>query len=269
MSDNSDSTRPGIRVAALPDRLEPVTAEAIVVVIDTLRFTTCVCTALAHGASAVYVASSVAEAKRRRDALEGDLLLCGERACKPIPGFDLGNSPAEYDSDRVAGRTLVFTTTNGTRAVAAAGRAGTVVLGSLLNRAAIARYLRAAVGNAARPGGVWILCAGTDGRVAGEDLLTAGAIMAAGDFAATDPVGRSALDLWWGLHPDRRAGQPPSVDRAAIAAFFRETDGGKNLIAAGYEDDLAAAAQIDALTVVPRQVLPGRVFRPAERCALE
>ncbi|RMF42414.1 MAG: 2-phosphosulfolactate phosphatase [Planctomycetota bacterium] len=263
MNTPTQPERPNIRVATLPERLGAVDQRTTVVVIDTLRFTSCACTALAHQASAIHVAGSISEAMAQRDALSGPVLLCGERECKPIPGFDLGNSPSEYTRGRVGGRTLIFTTTNGTRAVAAAQRAGTILLGSLLNRQAIARFLWKSSRAGPSPADIRILCAGTNGTIAGEDLLTAGAILAAGDFPVTDEDSLQALALWnrvCSKHVgDPQSGQP--LERESIQTFFAQTDGGKNLIAAGYQDDLALAAELDRWNVIPRLVSPDCGFQ--------
>ncbi len=111
-------------------------AGGIAVVIDVLRASTTIATALAHGAVAVRAVPTVDEA--RRVALAGAALLGGERGGLPIAGFDLGNSPREYTPERVAGRKLVITTTNGTAALAACGAAREIVVGAIVNRSAVA-----------------------------------------------------------------------------------------------------------------------------------
>ena len=96
------------------------------IVLDVVRASTTIAAALAGGARAVVPVATPEEARAlrgKRDA--GSVLVGGERGGAPPPGFDHGNSPAEYTPDRVRGRTVVFTTTNGTRALLAlAGRAG-------------------------------------------------------------------------------------------------------------------------------------------------
>ena len=104
----------------LPDLVTPEElAGGTVVVIDVLRASTVICHALAAGARAVIPMLEVARspADRRRAWPAGQAMLGGEREGLPIAGFDLGNSPAEYRPDTVGGRTIVFTTTNGTRAM--------------------------------------------------------------------------------------------------------------------------------------------------------
>ena len=221
-------------------------AGGIAVVIDVLRASTTIATALAHGAAAVRPVPTIAEARRLAAAAGGSALLGGERGGLRIAGFDLGNSPREYTRDRVAGRAIVITTTNGTAALAACREAREVVVGALVNRAAVAaavRRLAAASGSDA----VHLVCAGTDGDVTAEDVLAAGGVLAAGagpddrlDAAAT-----AARDSFRRL----AGGGDPA---AALGRALRGSRGGANLVALGMEADLGACAALDTLRVVPR-----------------
>ena len=107
---------------------------ATVIVIDVLRATTTITAALAAGAERVIPCGELDDARRVREELAGgrppvSALLGGERGGLPIAGFDLGNSPAEYTPERVAGRTIAFTTTNGTQAMLHCRQAGRVLSG--------------------------------------------------------------------------------------------------------------------------------------------
>lgn len=136
------------------------------VVIDVLRATTTLTVALAKGAARVVpVADPLAalEWKRRDPAV----LLCGERGGLKIPGFDLGNSPAEYTFQAVSGRTLVFASTNGSRAMLASAECGVRRLGAFVNASAVA----AAVAD--QPF-VRLVCAGREGGFSLEDAACAG-----------------------------------------------------------------------------------------------
>ena len=105
-----------IDVSLVPDEIAHVAnPPAAAAVIDVIRATTSITTALDSGAASVTPAETVEEA--RRLAVEGEALLCGERSGVPPEGFDFGNSPGDYTSEHVEGRDLVFTTTNGTRAM--------------------------------------------------------------------------------------------------------------------------------------------------------
>jgi 2-phosphosulfolactate phosphatase len=228
-------------------RMPPrATAGGIAVVIDVLRASTTIATALAHGAAVVLPRRSIDEARATAAARAG-ALLGGERGGLKITGFDLGNSPAEYTADRVAGRPVVITTTNGTAALAACHDAAEVLVGAIVNRAAVAATARRL---AVERGcdAIHLVCAGTDGHVTEEDVLAAGAMLdAAGREDELDAAAHAARDRFRGLAAAGRAGL-----EERIAAAFRTCRGGENLIALGMEADLALAAAIDSLAVVPR-----------------
>jgi 2-phosphosulfolactate phosphatase len=165
------------------------------VVFDILRATSTLVTALAHGAAAVVPVATVAEARVWRKK-HPELLLAGERNGLRIRAetpeetdFDLGNSPREFTPEAVRGKTIVTTTTNGTRALRACLGARTVLAGSFLNLAATARALRAAA-----PTAVLLVCSGTGEQAALEDVLAAGALVGLieDDFAG-GRIGDAAL----------------------------------------------------------------------------
>jgi 2-phosphosulfolactate phosphatase len=222
-------------------------AGGIAIVIDVLRASTTVITALARGAARVRPVRTVGEA--RSLAGQPGVLLGGERGGRPIEGFDLGNSPLEYTRQRVAGHDLVITTTNGTAALHACRDATDVLVGAVVNCSAVAAL---AIHLAADDQDIHLVCAGTDGDVTEEDLLGAGAILDAatrlGADERTDLDGPSRAAL-----ADFRAVVETDGDPvAALACVFATSIGGRNLIAIGMEDDLSPAAQIDSLPVVPR-----------------
>jgi 2-phosphosulfolactate phosphatase len=215
----------------------------LVVVVDVLRACSTITTALAHGARAVVPVADMAEASRIAGALDPEVsLLGGERGGKTIDGYTAGNSPLEYEPGRVAGRTLVLNTTNGTAAFVAARGAAEAVAGCFLNVSRAADFLRDAAAAAPSREAV-ILCAGEDGRVALEDVLCAGLI----------------LDRLWG-----RAVPEHLPDGAHIALTQYRHDARRlaralfgsahtqRLIALGYGDDVAYCARLDALPVLPR-----------------
>jgi 2-phosphosulfolactate phosphatase len=223
-------------------------AGGFVIVIDLLRASTTIVHALGHGAAAVIPCEEVDEARAVAARTPG-ALLGGERSSVRIEGFDLGNSPAEYTRARVAGRTVILTTTNGTRAIrraAACGDAPTVLaIGCFANFSAT---LGAALdgGPQARP--VHIVCAGVKGEVCLEDTICAGA------FA---------------LAIARRTGEPLTDDPAALAVeaclraraqgleqALSQSRGGRNLIGAGLASDIPLCAEMDTHPLVP-------LFNPA------
>ena len=221
-------------------------AGGVAVVIDVLRASTTMITALAHGAAGVVPVAGIDEARRLAAEAGPAALLGGERGGVRISGFDLGNSPLEYSAARVAGRTIVITTTNGTAALAAARGAREILIGAIVNRAAVAAAIRRLAGEGEH---VHLVCAGTDGCVSAEDVLAAGAILdAAGADAAGDTLDASARDALASFRRVAAGGDVP----AALVAEFRRSPGGANLVALGMEADLPAAAAIDTLRIVPR-----------------
>ncbi len=138
----------------------------VAVVVDVLRATSTIAQALASGYRRVLCCAEIEEARAIRAGLD-EGVLAGERRAEAIPGFDLGNSPAEFVEPRA--ETLVMTTTNGTRAiVTAAANAEHVFSGSLLNLEAVVAAALAAGGDAE------VVCAGVDGRFTIDDAYCAG-----------------------------------------------------------------------------------------------
>lgn len=140
----------------------------VVVVVDILRATSCMVTALAHGAESIRPFASSDECKAMKPK---GYVTSGERNGEKIPGFDKGNSPFEYMGDQVKGKKIAFTTTNGTQAIDKAKYARQVVIGSFLNLTAVTRALLLGEPN------ILVVCAGWKGKVNLEDTLFAGALV--------------------------------------------------------------------------------------------
>jgi 2-phosphosulfolactate phosphatase len=164
---------------------------SVCVVFDILRATSTIVTALTSGAAAVIPVAEISDALalRRRQL---DLLLAGERDGFRIHAgltggveFNFGNSPREFTADRVAGRTIVLTTTNGSRALRACAGARTALIASFLNLTATAAWLKRQI-----PNDLLLVCSGTHREAAYEDILGAGALA---DLLWTD-FGKSAAD---------------------------------------------------------------------------
>jgi len=211
------------------------------VVIDVIRATSTMVEALAAGARAIYPTVSSEEAIRLATSLgREDTLLCGERKGLKIPGFELGNSPGEFTRDSVAGRQLVMSTTNGTRAFGAARDAERAIAASLLNLSAVIRSL-------AGSEQVTIICAGKDGRFALDDAVCAGLIVQGlvgdgPDGGATDPV-----------HLDDASRMVLALASAFTADvdFLRGTAAGAALVEVGLGEDLVHCATRDRHALVP------------------
>lgn len=238
-----------LNVYTLPSLIdEQQLVGSAVIVIDLLRATTTICHALASGAKEVVpfreIDETLAAAER---AGRANVVLGGERGGRRIDGFDLGNSPTEYTPPKVEGRSVIITTTNGTRALYHARLAKRVIVGAIVNLSTVV----AAVMDEPR---VDIVCAGTGGEETFEDILAAGAMVtklcdAAGIDWQLNASARVAADAWQQLLRNATTvGHTPS-EQLAIA--LRDTLGGRNLIEVGLGDDLADCAAIDRLAIAP------------------
>ena len=147
-------------------------AGRLVAVIDVLRASSSIATALANGARAVVPLDSSGDAVERAKAFErSDVRLAGERKMLPIPGFDFGNSPAEFTREAVEGKTVIMTTTNGTAAIMSAQGARDVVIASYVNYTPVLAMLRAALRGGTD---ITLVCAGRERQFALEDAGCAG-----------------------------------------------------------------------------------------------
>lgn len=212
-----------------------------VVVIDVLRATTVMATALASGAASVVTFCEVADALAYRDHCGQSCRLGGERGGLRIEGFDLGNSPREYTVESLMEQTLVQTTTNGTRAIQGCIAARRLFTGAFIN-------LRAVTGCLLDSERVLIVCAGTNGHISREDVLCAGALCRrlleqspmtlVGDQAAI------ALSTW-----DDAVGL--EARQETIYEALLNSRGGRNLVQLGLAVDIRDASQIDSCSHVP------------------
>lgn len=235
-----------IDIHLLPALVEPDAFRGTVaVVIDALRATTTLCHALAAGATAVEPFRTIEEARARRDA-DPAILLGGERRGVVIDGFDLGNSPASYTPESVGGRTVGFTTTNGTKALWHAAAADAVFAASFCNATAVADTAFRAAGTG---GKIAILCAGSGGEVSWEDTLCAGLIV-------TRLNGQP--DVTHGNDTSRLAAATTlAIGRAGpLEKLLAVGRGGRHVVGLGLESDVAVAAAVDSVPLVP-------VFDPA------
>ena len=219
------------------------------VVVDVLRATTTVASALAAGASAVVPCLTVQDARwLARTFPPGKAVIAGERGGLPIEGFDLGNSPAEYTPDAVAGKTVVLTTTNGTKALVHCQAASEIVLGAFVNLSVLCGHL---IDNVqAGTAEVDVVCSGTERHVTREDVLLAGAIAQrlAGENWQLDDQAAIARDAWLAVSNSAAGGELI----ARLSAALGESRGGKNLIKIGMAGDIELAADVDRFAIVPR-----------------
>ncbi|OAT80363.1 2-phosphosulfolactate phosphatase [Desulfotomaculum copahuensis] len=249
--------------AIAPEELAGRTA----VVFDVLRATSTIVTALANGCRAVVPVVDVDEAGRvaerlGQDAADGleshGVLLAGERDGAKLPGFPHGNSPLEFGPEVIAGKTLVLTTTNGTRAIHGAAPAAAIYAGSLLN----ARAAAAAALAAGRD--VTLVCAGTRERFSLEDTAAAGFVLmellalagaaaagqaeqAAGGEAVAGaagqmPSGSSGRALPAGPKTAGHSERSASAGDGAGGSFFRAPSTSKNAPGSAVRPELSDAA---------------------------
>lgn len=209
---------------------------ATVVVIDVLRATTTIVHALAAGCVAVRPCGEVEEARKLADGMRaGRVILAGERGGKKIAGFDHGNSPLEFTPEECRDRTLVLTTTNGTRALLRAAEAERAVVAGFVNYSAVCEQLLAD----ARP--LHILCAGSEGEPSLEDTILAGAFIETLCDHYELQLNDSAR-LAWDCFENQGLVLPSALELGR---------GGQTLKELGYDADIAAAAEIDAFAIVP------------------
>lgn len=158
-----------IDVCLSPDlmHLYPV-SDRVVVVVDILRATSCMVTALAHGVQSIRPFANLEECRTMK--AQG-YFTAGERNGEKVEGFDFGNSPFEYMIEKLKGQRIAFTTTNGTQAIAKSHGAKQIIIGSFLNLTAVTEYLKR--GNDS----VLVVCAAWKGKVNLEDTLFAGALV--------------------------------------------------------------------------------------------
>jgi 2-phosphosulfolactate phosphatase len=247
--DERGAMKSRLRVYNLPREVdERELAGNTVIVIDVLRATSTICQALASGAREVVPFRTIEETLAAAEGAGRDrVVLGGERGGRRIAGFDVGNSPREYTPAAVGGRAVYLTTTNGTQALYHARQARRVMIGSLLNLSAVAASIEA------EPC-VEILCAGTDGEETREDILAAGAIVGrlcnrpAADWRLNDAAAMAGAQ-WSLLNVNARAAGSSTIEQ--LAREFRDTPGGRNLLAIGLDDDLVDCAQVDRLSVAP------------------
>ncbi len=194
-------------------------------VIDVIRATSTIVTALDQGAPGVLPVASVADAFAWKER-NPEALLAGERGGQALPGFDLGNSPEDFTMDHVHRRLIILTTTNGTQALAACHGARAVITASLLNLEAAAERLR-------ELGPPWIIiCAGCDGEFGVDDALVAGALA-------------EVLDQEHALISLYRSA------RGDLTETLLGSAAGRELRKVGLEKDVPFCAQLNLFSIVP------------------
>jgi len=187
--------------------------DSIVVIVDILRASSAICTAFANGAAAIIPVADVSEAK---DYKARGYLLAAERDGYVLDFADFGNSPFNFTKDKVEGKTIVYSTTNGTGIINLASSAYMTVVGSFLNIGALTQWLIKQERN------VLIFCAGWKNRFNIEDTVCAGAIaeklMKSNLYSTVCDSTLAAMDLWSLARPDL----PGYIEKAAQRTRLRD-----------------------------------------------
>ena len=257
--------------AELPALAKRDLRETACVVFDVLRATSTFVTALHNGVKAIIPASEIAEALAFKNSEFGirnseSVLLGGERDGVKIRAaqtggtdFDLGNSPREYTTEKVRGKTIVSTTTNGTRALRACAGAKTVLAGSFLNLGATAEFIKKL-----QPVEVLLVCAGTRENRADEDVLAAGALCEMLEVRSSRCDDRTAqravpTKISDSAEIARRAWAQAKSDLAA--AVCNATNARRLLAIPELRDDVAFCLQRDIFPLIARMEADGAIRR--------
>jgi 2-phosphosulfolactate phosphatase len=192
-----------------PERL----AGSIVVVVDILRATSAICTAFENGASSIIPVGTVPEAKSYKDR---GYLVAAERDGIVLDFADFGNSPFNFTREKVSGKTIAYSTTNGTGIIKMAASASDVIIGSFLNISAVIKWVTA------REHNVLLFCSGWKNRFNLEDAICAGAmaerLMATSLYSTICDSAKAAMDLWSIAKNDL----PAYIEKAAHRSRLRE-----------------------------------------------
>ncbi|MEJ2614096.1 MAG: 2-phosphosulfolactate phosphatase [Ignavibacteriaceae bacterium] len=207
------------------------------VVIDVLRASSTIVTALQNGAKEIIPVASVEFAVKISGGLfTGQTLMCGERNTKKIEGFALGNSPLEFTEDKIAGKSIILYTTNGSKAVVKAKFSENLFITTFLNLSAVANKL-IEVGKDTE-----IICSGRGNAISLEDIVCAGKLVSEiqknkEEIELSDSSKASiSLNKTFGKN---------------IHKMLKDTEHGQILIKNGFEKDIEYCSKLDLLEAVP------------------
>lgn len=205
--------------------------ESIVVVIDIFRATSSICYGIENGAEAIIPVASIEACESYRHS---NCLLAAERNGEVVSGFDFGNSPFSYTKEKVEGKTIVLTTTNGTHAINMSRGASKIVIGSFLNLAALCSWLKT------QPNDVLLLCSGWKDKVNLEDTLFAGGVVyyLRNENYTLDDSGIAAEDLYVQAKDD-------------LSTYLKKTSHSERLKKLGIEEDIAFCLNVNITSGIP------------------
>lgn len=205
----------------------------IVVVVDILRATSSVCTAFANGVNRIIPVSSVEEARQKKR--EG-YVVASERDGYVLDFADFGNSPFNFSKDRVSGKDIVYSTTNGTRCINMASHSKEVLIGSFLNLSALTDYL------VEQDAPVLIFCASWKDRFSLEDTIFAGALaerlLESDEFETICDAVTASIDLW-------------SLAKDDLNGYILKAAQKDRLASKGLDDCIEFCHQLDFTNLVP------------------
>jgi len=203
----------------------------IAVIIDIFRASSSICYGIHNKAKAIIPVSTIEECLSHKNE---DCLLAAERDGCVVDGFDFGNSPFSYTTEKVQGKTIVLTTTNGTRSIHLSLSAKEVVVGSFLNLTALCKWL------AMRRESVVLVCAGWKDNFCLEDALFAGAVVEKlqNDFEIHDDGATASLDLY-------------QLAKNDLSGYLEKSSHRERLRKLHIEKDVDFCLQLDLIDTIP------------------
>jgi len=209
-----------------------------VVIIDVLRASTTIVNALNNGAKAIIPVGDMGEASKIAQNVDSDnYLLCGEKDGVKIEGYDLGNSPLEFTNEMVGNKTLIFNTTNGTKAIKKSVGSSNIFIAAFLNVSAVVEILKT------QKKDIVLFCAGWKGRLAFEDMLLAGNIIHLLTNGTLPEDSTDGARVAHGIYSIYGKDIPKVIHKSNHATRL------KSIIGTG---DIDFCSQIDTTNIVPR-----------------
>lgn len=209
----------------------------VAVVIDVLRASTSICTAVRNGCREVVPVGSTGDAAAMRANLDkGKVLLCGEREGLKVEGFDLGNSPSEYTEETVRDKVLIFASTNGSRAILKCAAAFQTLVCGFVNLSLVAETILNEQKDVA------VVCAGRQGNFSLEDTFCGGALIDKLVNTGQFMVDNDAAQVAQMLYKNRDDSIEAVISRADHARYLKEL---------GFGADILTAAAVDSVSVAP------------------
>ncbi len=205
--------------------------QSIVVVIDIFRATSSICYGIENGAESIIPVATIEACESYRHS---EYLLAAERNGEVVDGFDFGNSPFSYTEDKVSGKTIVLTTTNGTHAINMSRGAHKIVIGSFLNLASLCDWLKT------QSNDVLLLCSGWKDKVNLEDTLFAGGVVhyLRDENYSLDDAGIASEDLYIMAKDD-------------LNTYLKKTSHSERLKKLGIEEDIKFCLNLNITKEIP------------------